>query len=116
MKKTLDIVYDQIFNQGKTELLPDVVSGPYIQHNPLLPNGVDALIGFIKHNGRLMNEVKRVAIDGDLAFVHARYPDIGGKEMAVVDIFRFDGDGKIAEHWDVLQAVPATSNNTNTMF
>jgi predicted SnoaL-like aldol condensation-catalyzing enzyme len=39
-----------------------------------------------------------------------------GKETAGVDIFRFDADGKIVEHWDVLQAVPASSSNPNTMF
>jgi len=60
--------------------------------------------------------VKRVAIDGDLAFVHVRYLDWGGKETAGVDIFRFDENGKVVEHWDVLQPVPASSNNANTMF
>src|SRR5207253_699726 len=43
-------------------------------------------------------------IDGDLAFVHMRYLDWGGQETAGVDIFRFDADGKIVEHWDVLQS------------
>jgi len=33
-----------------------------------------------------------------------------------IDIFRFDGDGKIVEHWDVLQRVPSHSENANSMF
>ena len=78
------------------------MSGPYIQHNPLFPNGLDAIVGYIKQAGRIPCEVKRVAIDGDLAFVHVRYLDWGGQETAGVDIFRFDADGKVVEHWDVL--------------
>jgi predicted SnoaL-like aldol condensation-catalyzing enzyme len=73
-------------------------------------------MGYIKQAGRIPCEVQRVAIDGDLAFVHVRYLDWRGKETAGVDIFRFDADGKIVEHWDVLQPIPTSSNNANTMF
>ena len=116
MRKVIDVIYDQIFNQGKAELYPALVSGPYIQHNPLVPDGVDGVMGFLKMAGRVPCEVKRVAIDGDLAFVHVRYLNLLGQEMAGVDIFRFDANDKILEHWDVLQPVPATSKNNNTMF
>src|SRR5277367_1783792 len=68
------VVYDQIFNQGQADLLPGLVSGPYIQHNPLFPSGLDGIMGYIKQAGRVPCEVKRMAIDGDLAFVHVRYP------------------------------------------
>lgn len=90
----------------------------YIQHNPGLPNGrqaaVDALTPkFGNPNARF--EIKRILVDGDLAVVHVRAFPHGGTEAAVADFYRIEND-KIVEHWDVLQPVPATAANTNTMF
>jgi predicted SnoaL-like aldol condensation-catalyzing enzyme len=116
MKQVINTIYDKVFNEGQADLYPNLVSGPYIQHNPLVPDGVEGVMGFLKMVGRLPCEVKRVAIDGNLAFVHVRYLSLFGKETAGVDIFRFDGAGKIVEHWDVLQPVPAEAKNSNTMF
>jgi predicted SnoaL-like aldol condensation-catalyzing enzyme len=73
----LDIIYNQIFNQSRADLLPGLVSGPYIQHNPLFPNGLDGIMGYIKQAGSIPCEVKRIAIDGDLAFIHVRYLKVG---------------------------------------
>ena len=116
IRKVLDVIYDQVFNQGRAELYPNLVSGPYIQHNPLVLDGIAGVMEFLNQAGRVRNEVKRIAIDGDLAFVHVRYLNLFGKETAGVDIFRFNDAGKIVEHWDVLQPVPAESKNSNTMF
>ena len=116
IRKVLNVIYDQVFSQGRADLYPDLVSGRYIQHNPLVLDGIDGVMGFLKQAGRVPCEVKRIAIDGDLAFVHVRYLNLFGKETAGVDIFRFDDAGKIVEHWDVLQPVPAESKNSNTMF
>jgi predicted SnoaL-like aldol condensation-catalyzing enzyme len=116
IQQALDTIYGKVFNLGQADLYPALVSGPYIQHNPLFPNGLDAIVGYIKQAGRISCEVKRIAIDGGLAFVHVRYLDWGGQETAGVDIFRFNSDGKVVEHWDVLQPVPASSKNANTMF
>src|SRR5713226_1822042 len=93
IQQAIDIIYNQIFNQGRADLLPGLVSGPYIQHNPLFPNGLDGILAYIKQAGSIPCEVKRVAIDGDLAFIHVRYLNWAGKETAGVDIFRFDGEG-----------------------
>jgi predicted SnoaL-like aldol condensation-catalyzing enzyme len=116
VRRVLDIIYSQIFNQGRADLLPGLIAGPYIQHNPLVADGVDGVIAFLKQAGRVPCEVKRIAIDGELAFVHVRYLNLFGQEIAGVDIFRVNDEGKILEHWDVLQPVPATSANANTMF
>ena len=102
--------------EDRADLFPTLVSGPYIQHNPLVADGIDGVMSFLKQAGRVPCEVKRIAVDGDLAFIHVRYLNLFGQETAGVDIFRFDVDGKIVEHWDVLQPVPTASKNTNTMF
>jgi len=116
IKTTLETLYGEVFNQGKADLFPGLVTGPYIQHNPLFPDGTAPLVGYLKQAGSIPCEVKRTAIDGDLAFVHVRYLNWGGKEHAAVDVFRFDAEGKILEHWDVLQPVPEQAANSNTMF
>jgi predicted SnoaL-like aldol condensation-catalyzing enzyme len=74
------------------------------------------LLGYLKQAGSIPCEVKRLAIEGHLAFVHVRYLDWGGKEHAAVDIFRCDDSSKLLEHWDVLQPVLEQSADTNTMF
>ena len=72
IQHAIDTIYNQIFNQSRADLLPGLVSGPYIQHNPLFPNGLDGIIAYIKQADSIPCEVKRIAIDGDLAFFARR--------------------------------------------
>jgi predicted SnoaL-like aldol condensation-catalyzing enzyme len=60
-------------------------------------------------------EFTRAIAEGDLVALHRHqfWPD---EEYAGMDIFRFDADGRIVEHWDALRVVPAESKNDNTMF
>lgn len=92
----------------------------YRQHNPTVADGKAGVVAFFAEQFRLYPNstarVARVAADGDLVWVHAhltRFP--GDPGIALVDIFRVR-DGKLVEHWDVMQEVPATSANNNTMF
>ena len=111
---------DLALNQKKVdEAVAKYVAPPYTQHNPQVADGVEgvraALAGFIKQIPGLHYEFKRVLVDGDLVAVHGLLAGMGEHGSAIVDIFRVK-DGKLVEHWDVMEAVPATSVNNNTMF
>lgn len=112
--------YDRFFNRHETEEAARVVAPDYRQHNPRVPDGrapfVNFFSSFFRQNPHYNVRIVRSATDGDLVYlhVHARRStdDLGS---AVVDIFRVR-DGKIVEHWDVIQPVPQSAANQNTMF
>jgi predicted SnoaL-like aldol condensation-catalyzing enzyme len=90
----------------------------YIQHNPMIPNGSAAIPGLIASLSKEFSyEPGMVVADGDYVMAHGRYVGWGPKPMVAVDIFRL-ANGKLVEHWDVMQEeVPAsTTANGNPMF
>ena len=90
----------------------------YIQHNPHLANGTSVLKQFIPTLSKTFNyEPGVITENGNIVMIHGRYEDWNGKNMIAVDIFRIE-NGKIAEHWDVMQE-EVTSDKTangNAMF
>ncbi|MFN0041162.1 MAG: ester cyclase [Burkholderiales bacterium] len=98
----------------------DKYLGPYRQHNPQAADGPEELKGFINYLKSTAPdfrfEIKRVFADGDYVILHVHgIPAPGARGMAIVDIFRVNGE-KIVEHWDVIQEIPEKSANSNTMF
>lgn len=92
----------------------------YIQHNPEVPNGREAFVaaigGFFGSAPELSFDLKRVIAEDDLVVLHTHMKmSSEDRGSAVVDIFRV-ADGKVVEHWDVLQPVPEKAANDNTMF
>ena len=120
-KKIVRDFYELAFNQHKpTEAAKRYIGSRYIQHNPYVPNGAEAFYsyfeGFFKEHPKSRVEIKRVLADGDLVVLHLHsITDEQDRGRAIVDVFRVE-DGKIVEHWDVTQEVPAASANSNTMF
>jgi predicted SnoaL-like aldol condensation-catalyzing enzyme len=90
----------------------------YIQHNPKVPNGRDAIPALISQLTKgFRYEPGMIIAEDNLVMIHGRYTGWGPKPMVGVDIFRVV-DGKLVEHWDVLQEeVPDSATASgNPMF
>jgi predicted SnoaL-like aldol condensation-catalyzing enzyme len=89
----------------------------YKQHNPVIPDGPSAIAKMIPTLTALTYEPGMAVADGDLVMVHGRYTGWAPKPMVAVDIFRVT-DGKVVEHWDVMQEEVSAADTAsgNAMF
>ena len=110
-KRNAMAFYDLMFNQNQPEAaIEQYVGADYIQHNPHVADGKQAFIDYFK---RMTAEYpdkrvhfKRAIAEGDLVVLHCYQEWPGDEDYAGIDIFRFDAESKVVEHWDVLQIVP----------
>ena len=112
--------YEQFFNKHEVAKAAEIVSEDYKQHNPEVPDGkkpfVDYFSQFFKETPQSKARIVRTATSGDLVWLQVHSTNApNDRGQAVLDIFRVK-NGKIVEHWDIIQDVPAQSANENSMF
>ena len=119
-KKTVVSYYRMAFAGHPEKAVADYFGDRYVQHNPEAEDGPEAFIGFVHSLRReypeLRLDIRRVIAEGNLVATHSHLilkPDEPGRALA--DFFRLE-DGKVVEHWDVIQDVPERSANSNGMF
>ena len=119
-KKAVLESYDLALNKKDADAAFKYLGSSYKQHNPTVADGFDgwrAMVNWLKKDRpNFKVEVKRVIAEGDLVVLHVHMTiDANDRGRAGVEIFRLE-DGKIVEHWDILQHIPETSANRNGMF
>ncbi len=113
--------YEMMFNDCEPErAIETFVGAEYMQHNPHVKTGKDGFVTYFKKMAREYPGkrvvIKRTIAEDNLVVLHCHQIWPEDLEYAGIDIFRFDADGKIVEHWDVLQTLPSESAHDNGMF
>ena len=119
-KQTVLDFYDEGLNQKDYEAASKHFGDRYVQHNPTAPDGKEGFRSFLQflkdRFPQSRSEIKRAFAEGDYVIVHVHaVREPGTRGSAIVDIFKLE-NGKIVEHWDVVQPIPEKAANSNGMF
>ena len=112
--------YQTAYLGNPFEAVEKYVGAEYIQHNPLVADGKQAFIDYFEEMAKSYPtksiEFVRAIAEKDLVALHTHQTWPENEQYVTMDFFRFDGNGKIVEHWDSIQEVPGDTKNGNPMY
>ncbi|MCW2880656.1 MAG: polyketide cyclase [Sphaerisporangium sp.] len=119
-KQTVLAFYETGLNNKDFDAASKLIGPRYVQHNPLIADGIGGFAAFLAYLKetfpKLRAEIKSIFADGDFVIAHVHGIRVPGQRgTAIVDIFKLE-QGKIVEHWDVMQPIPEDAVNQNGMF
>jgi len=113
-------MYREMLFRFDASLIDEFLADDYIQHSTAATGGKEGLRAFFQDRAHHFPDVrfaiKASFVDGDFTIFHihtVRHP--GDPGMSIIDYFRMEG-GKVAEHWEVVQEIPATLPHANGIF
>lgn len=119
-KRAVIEFYNKALNDKDFAAASKYLGNRYTQHNPTAQDGPEGLKGFIQFLRdkfpQSHSEIVQAFADGDYVILHVhsiRTPGTAGR--AIFDLFKLE-KGKVVEHWDAVQDIPASSANANGMF
>ena len=119
-KKNAIEFYKMAYNGNPKKATELYVGTKYIQHNPLVGDGIQAFIDYFErmyqeYPNKSIEFVRSIAEDRMVALhTHQIWPD--NVEYVTMDFFRFDENGKMVEHWDSIQQISEDSAHNNKMY
>jgi len=117
-KKLVADFYQELFGDKEVNAIDKYIGDIYIQHNPAVADGKEALkqgvTQWFKGAPKEKIDIQHLSAEGNLVYIHTKSKR-GTATFSTIDIFRFE-KGKIVEHWDVSQEVPEKSANSHPMF
>lgn len=119
-KKNAIDFYKMSYDGNPRKAVELYVGNEYIQHNPLVGDGVEPFIAYFERMAKEYPdksiEFVRAIAEDKLVALHTYQTWPGNEEYVTMDFFRFNDNGKIVEHWDAMQQIPESSANGNTMY
>jgi predicted SnoaL-like aldol condensation-catalyzing enzyme len=116
------IIFLSALSPWDQKIVAGLLADDYVEHDPAMPGTRQ---GFLDNLDQIFTgippkvikyDLKRIYADNDYVITHSHYQDIPELDASLIDIFKINEDGRIIEHWDVIQEIPDTSLNGNTIF